>query len=75
MIVDPSQKLDSEESNIISSSFGISRGNQSNKVIYKMVLTRPLKRSEDSKTQAHPRFSVMTPLENIYLKVCCIIMK
>ena len=28
MIVDPLQKLDSEESDIISSSFGISRGNQ-----------------------------------------------
>ena len=28
IIVDPPQKLDSEESDIISSSFGISRGNQ-----------------------------------------------
>ena len=44
MIVDPPQKLDSEESNIISSSFGISSENQSNEVIYKMALNHIMKR-------------------------------
>ena len=43
MIVDSTQKLDNEESSILSSSFGISRGNQSNSVISKLVLTHPLK--------------------------------
>ena len=75
MIVDPPQKLDSEESNILSSSFGISRGNKSNEVISNMVLTHILKRWGESKTQSHPRFSIMTPSENISLKVCCIILK
>ena len=61
MIVDPPQKLDSEESNIISSSFRISRGKKSNEVISKMVLTHILKHWEESKTQSHPRFSAITP--------------
>ena len=69
MIVDPPQKLDSEESDILSSFFGISRGNQSNEVISKMALTHHLKRWEESKSQSHPRFSAMTPLENISLRV------
>ena len=34
-----------------------------------------LKRWEESKTQSHPRLSAMTPPENIYLKVCFIILK
>ena len=43
MILDPSAKLDSEESNIISSSIGILSENKSNEVISKMVLTYILK--------------------------------
>ena len=43
MIVDPTPELDSEESDIISSYFVISRVNQSNKVISKMLLTHILK--------------------------------
>ena len=43
MIVDPQQKLESEESNILSSHFGISIEKKSNEVIYKIVLTNLLK--------------------------------
>ena len=43
MILDPLQKLDIEESIIISSNFGISRGYQSNEVISKMASTHILK--------------------------------
>ena len=68
MIVDPPQKLDSKESNILSSSFGISRGNQSNEVISKMVLTHLLKSWEEIKTQSHPSFYAMTPSEKILLR-------
>ena len=75
MIVDPPQKQDSEEPNILSSYFSISRGNQSNEVIYRMVLTHILKCWEDSKTQSYPRFYAMNPPENISRKVCCIILK
>ena len=69
MIVDQPPKMDSEESNILSSSFDISRGIQSNKVISIMALTHILKRWEESKTQSHPRFSAMISSENISLKV------
>ena len=75
MIVDPLKKLDGEESNIISSSFGISSEKQSNEVISKMLLTHHLKRWEESKTQAHPSSSVTTPSEHISLQICCIILK
>ena len=61
MIVDPPPKLEIEESTILSSSFGISRGNQSNEVISKMVLTSLFKHWEESKTHSHSRFSTMTP--------------
>ena len=44
MILEPPPKLDSEESKILSSSFGISRENQPNEVISKMVFTHILKR-------------------------------
>ena len=43
MSVDPPQKLDIEESNILSSYFGISSENQSNEVISKMASTHILK--------------------------------
>ena len=39
MIVDPSQNLESEESDILYTSFGTPRVNQSNEVMSKMVLT------------------------------------
>ena len=61
MIVDPPPKLYSEESDILSSYFGISRGNQSNEVISNMVLTHLLKRWDETKTQLHPSFSAMNP--------------
>ena len=63
LIIDPHPKMDSEESNIISSSFGISRENKSNEVISKMLLTHILKRWEEIKTQPHTRFSDMTTSE------------
>ena len=69
-----SLKLDSEESNILSGSFVISRGNQSNEVISKMLLTDILKLWEESETQSRPRLSAVIPPENIYLEVCCIIL-
>ena len=69
IIVDSPPKIDSEESYIISSSFGISRGNQSNKDIYRIILSRLLKRWEESKTQSHPRFFAMTPSEKKSLKI------
>ena len=68
IIVNPPPNPESEESNIISSSFGISRGNQSNEVISKMVLTHILKRWEESKVQSHTRFSVMAPSEKNLLR-------
>ena len=74
MIVDPPPKVDSEESNIISSSFSISIVNKSNEFISKMVLTCLLKRWESSKTQSHPRFSAVT-LSEKKLRVCFIILK
>ena len=46
MIVDPTPKIDSEESTILSSSFGISIENQLNEVISKIVLTHISKRWE-----------------------------
>ena len=75
MIVDPPQKLESNESDILSSCFGTSRENLSNEVISKMVSTNLIKRWAEIKTPSHPRFFAMTPSENIYIKVCCIIMK
>ena len=63
MILDPPQKLDSEESNILSGYFGISSENMPNEVISKMVLTHILMRWDGSKTQLHPSFSAMTPPE------------
>ena len=75
MIVDPPLKLDSEESNIFSSSFGISSERQSNEVISRMLLTHILKRWEDIKTQTRPCSSTITPSEHITLNICCIILK
>ena len=68
MIVDPDPKLYIEESNIISSYFGMSIGNHSNKVISKIILTHLLKRWEKSKNQSYPRFFVMTQSENFHLR-------
>ena len=67
--------MDSEESNILSISFGISGENQSNEVIYNMVLTNILKYWEESKTQSHTSSSAKNPSEHIYLNICCIILK
>ena len=75
MIVYPPPNLDSEESNIIPSSFGISSENNSNEVISNMLLTQILKRSEESKTQLHPRSSETSPLEHMSLKLLCIVLK
>ena len=59
----------------IFSYFDISRVNQSNEVIFKMVLTHLLKRWEECKTQSHPRFSAINPSEKNSPKVHCIILK
>ena len=75
MIVDPPPKLNSEESNFISSCYGPSMENQSNEVISKMLLTHLLKRWYESKTEFHPTSIEMTPVEHISPKVCCIILK
>ena len=68
MIVYPSQNLDGEESNNHSNYFDISSENLSNGVISKMILTHILKGWDESKTQLHPSFSSMTPLEQMFLK-------
>ena len=75
MIVDPPQKLDGEESNILFCSLVISSENQQNEVISKMVLTDILKRWDEIKTQSHPSSTSMTPPEHISLKLCSIIIK
>ena len=75
MIVDPTPKLNSEESDFLSSCYGPSMKNQSNEVISKMVLTHLLKHWDENKTQLHPSSIAMTPTEQISLKVCCIILK
>ena len=75
IIVDPPPKLDNEESNILSSYFGISSENQSNEFIFKMLLTNHLKNWEEGKTQSHTSSSAMSPSEHISLKLCCIILK
>ena len=49
MIVDPPQKLYSEEWNVLPSYFGISSGKQSNGVIFEMLLAHLLNNCEDSK--------------------------
>ena len=75
MIVDPPPILDSDESDFISSCYVPSMENQSNEVIYEMVLTHLLKRWYENKTQSHPSSIAMTLAEHISLKVCCIILK
>ena len=75
MILYPPPKLDSDESDFISSCYGPSIENQSNEDIYKVVLTYLLKHWDKSKTQSHPSSIFMTPAEHISLQVCCIIMK
>ena len=50
MIVDPHQKLDSDESEFLSKCYGQSMKNQSNEDISKMVLTHLLKRWDQNKT-------------------------
>ena len=69
MILDPPPKLDSEESNIIPGSIGISSINITNEVISKMVSTHILKRWDESNTQLYPSFSAMNPPEHIYLNI------
>ena len=75
LIVDPPSKLNSDESDFLSSCYGPSMENKSNEVISKMLLTHLLKRWDENKTQSHPSSIAMTPSEHISLKVCCIIMK
>ena len=75
MIVYSTQKLDSDESYFLSSCYGTSMGNQSNKVISKMVLTHLLKHWDENTTRLHLSFIAMTSAEHISLKVCCIILK
>ena len=67
MIVNPSPKLDSDESDFLSSCYGPSIENQSNEVISKMVLTRIFKHWDENKTQSHPISISMTPTEHIPL--------
>ena len=68
MIVDPPLKLDSEESNFVSSCYGPSTENQSNEVISKMVSTNLLKLWDESKTNLHPSSIAMTTAEHSSLK-------
>ena len=62
MIVDPPPKLDSDESDFLSSCYGPSMENQSFEAKSKMVLTHLLMHWKDSKTQSHPISSAMSPL-------------
>ena len=75
MIVDPSPKLDSDESYFRSSCYDSSMEIQSNEFISKMVLTNLLKYWDESKTELHPSSISVTPEEHISLKVYCIILK
>ena len=75
MVLDPPQKLDSDESDFISSCYDPSMENQSNEVICKMVLTYILKRWDEIKTQLNHISVAMAPAEHISLKVCCFILK
>ena len=75
MIVDPHQKLDSDESEVISNCYGQSMKNQSNEVISKMVLTHILKFWDENRNQLHPSSTRMTSAEHISLKVCSIVLK
>ena len=75
IVVEPTLELDSEESDIIYISFGVSIENQSNKVISKILFTHISKRWEESKHQLYPSSISMTPSENISPKLCCIILK
>ena len=69
MLVDPPQKLNSEESDIISSCFGTSIENQSNEVMSNTVLTNILNRWDESKTQLHTSSIATTLAEHISPKV------
>ena len=63
------------ESDFLSSCYGPSIENQSNEVIYNIVLNHILKRWDKSKTQLHPSSISVTPEEHISIQVCCIILK
>ena len=69
MIVEPHQKLDSKESNIISGSIGISSENGSNEVIYKVELNYILNNWDENNNQSHPSSIATTPPEHISLKI------
>ena len=73
--MDPTPELDRDESNIISSSFGISSENQPNEDISKMALNHLLKHWEQSNTQLHPSYTDISPSEQISIMICCIILK
>ena len=75
MIVYPPQKMDSKESNILSSSIGLSSENKSNKFILNMVLTHIKNRCDEIKNQSHLISIAITPTEHIYLMLCHIILK
>ena len=75
MIVDPPPKSNSYESAFLSICYNQSMENKPNEVISKMVLTHILKCWEESKTQFHPSYTSIFPLEKISLKLCFIILK
>ena len=75
MIADPPQKLDGDESYVLSSCYGPPMEIQSIAVISKMVLKQVLKRWDEYKTQSRPSSTSITPEEHISLKFFGIILK
>ena len=48
---------------------------ETNEDIAKRILTHPLKRWDQNKTQLHPSSTVITAAEHVSLKVCNIVLK
>ena len=49
--------------------------NESNEDIAKRVLTHPLKRSDQNKTQSHPSSNALAAAEHVSLKVFNVVLK
>ena len=75
MILDPHPKLDSDELELLSNCYGQSMKNELNEDISKRVLTHPLKRWDQNKTQSHPSSTTLTVAEHFSLNVCNIVLK
>ena len=75
MIVDPHPKLYIDDLVILSKCYGQEMKKETNEDIAKRILTHPLKRWDQNKTQSHPSSTALTSAEHVYLKVCSIVLK